>query len=180
MRKKLIQRVAAALLLGAACALFLLNQSFTAINAAAPLNISAEPAVMELLALADQAASGGAQAEKNPYVAALEKQIAGQENKPAEEVFKNIQLLKGMPAGRILRVMEVAFNTSLGVTCTHCHLPDQWEKDDKEAKQTARKMWHFVSKVNQELQQAIGKGVVNCTTCHRGQVKPATSMPSPR
>ncbi|MGE0127519.1 MAG: photosynthetic reaction center cytochrome c subunit family protein [Blastocatellales bacterium] len=117
------------------------------------------------------------QGEKNAFVAAIEKQIAGQETKPAEEVFKNIQLLKGMPAGRVLRVMQVAFSASLGVDCTHCHIADQWEKDDKEAKQTARKMWTFMAKVNQDLKQTIGKGTVNCTTCHRGQIKPATSLP---
>lgn len=117
------------------------------------------------------------QGDKNAFVAAIEKQIAGQETKPAEEVFKNIQLLKGMPAGRVLRVMQVAFSASLGVDCTHCHIADQWEKDDKEAKQTARKMWKFMAKVNQDLKQTIGKGTVNCTTCHRGQIKPATSLP---
>lgn len=117
------------------------------------------------------------QGDKNAFVAAIEKQIAGQETKPAEEIFKNIQLLKGMPAGRVLRVMQAAFSASLGVDCTHCHTADQWEKDDKEAKQTARKMWTFMAKVNQDLKQAIGKGTVNCTTCHRGQVKPATGLP---
>src|ERR1051326_4324164 len=54
----------------------------------------------------------------------LAKRIAGQENKPAEEVFKNIQLLKGMPAGRLLRVMELGYGRSLGVDCTHCHVVD--------------------------------------------------------
>lgn len=117
------------------------------------------------------------QGDKNAFVVAVEKQIAGQETKPAEEVFKNIHLLKGMPAGRVLRVMQVAFSASLGVDCTHCHVADQWEKDDKEAKQTARKMWKFMAKVNQDLKQTIGKGTVNCTTCHRGQIKPATSLP---
>ncbi|MCI0390064.1 MAG: photosynthetic reaction center cytochrome c subunit family protein [Acidobacteria bacterium] len=153
-----IKRIFAGLLFGAAITLLLVNQSTVNANKT----------------------SGEAQGDKNPFVAALEKQIAGQENKPAEEVFKNIQLLKGMPANRFLRVMQVGFSASLGVDCTHCHVADQWEKDDKEAKQTARKMWTFVAKVNQDLKQAIGKGTVNCTTCHRGQVKPATSMPAPK
>lgn len=117
---------------------------------------------------------GGA---KNPFVAALEKKIAGRENEPAEKVFKNLQLFKAMPAGRLLRVMEVAFSASLGVDCAHCHTPEQWEKDDKETKQTARKMWTFTSKLNQDLKEAIGKGQVNCTTCHRGQTKPALALP---
>jgi len=148
-----IKRLFAGLLIGAAFATVLLSQT--------------------------NARATNGQGDKNPFVAALEKQIAGQENKPAEEVFKNIQLLKGMPAGRVLRVMQIAFNTSLGVDCTHCHVAGQWEKDDREAKQTARKMWTFVARINQDLKQSIGRGTVNCTTCHRGQVKPATNMPGP-
>ncbi|SRR5260370_29411540 len=37
-------------------------------------------------------------------LAELGKKITGKENKPAEEVFKNIRLLKGVPAGRLLRI----------------------------------------------------------------------------
>ena len=177
MRKEINRRVIAGLLLGSACVLSLMNRPTVVTNASAPWRNDGE-AARALNARVDQ--TGGAQTEKNPFVTALEKKIEGLENKPAEEVFKNIQLLKGMPAGRLLRVMQVAFNTSLGVDCSHCHIPDQWEKDDKEAKQTARKMWQFMGKVNQDLKQAIGKGQVNCTTCHRGQVKPAMSMPSPK
>lgn len=160
MNNATIKRICVGLLLGAAITLLLVNQAIVTTSA--------------------NETSGEAQGDKNPFVAALEKQIAGQENKPAEEVFKNIQLLKGMPAGRFLRVMQMGFSASLGVDCTHCHVADQWDKDDKEAKQTARKMWTFVAKVNQDLKQAIGKGTVNCTTCHRGQVKPATSLPTSR
>lgn len=115
-------------------------------------------------------------ATQNPYIAELEKKIAGQENKPAEEVFKNIQLFKGMPAARVLRVMAIAFAPALGVDCTHCHTPGEWEKDDKEPKQTARKMWVMMPKVNSLLKETIGKGTVNCMTCHRGQVKPALNL----
>jgi hypothetical protein len=48
-------------------------------------------------------------------LADLRKSIAGKENEPAEKVFKNIQLLKGVPAGRLLRVMELGYSRSLGV-----------------------------------------------------------------
>ncbi len=116
-------------------------------------------------------------AAQNPHIAELEKKIAGQENKPAEEVFKNIQIFKGMPAGRVLRVMAGAFGPALGVDCSHCHTVGEWEKDDKEPKQTARKMWIMMPKVNNLLKETIGKGMVNCTTCHRGQVKPALNLP---
>ena len=112
----------------------------------------------------------------------LRKTIAGQENKPAEEVFKNIQMLKGMPAGRLLRVMELGYARSLGVNCTHCHVADAWEKEDKLTKQIAREMNAMVSVINNDQLKKIKnlKGpnsIINCTTCHRGQTKPALNLP---
>lgn len=112
----------------------------------------------------------------------LRKAIAGQENKPAEEVFKNIQMLKGMPAGRLLRVMELGYARSLGVNCTHCHVADAWEKEDKPTKQIARDMNAMVAVINNEQLKKIKnlKGpnsIINCTTCHRGQTKPALNLP---
>lgn len=112
----------------------------------------------------------------------LRKAIAGQENKPAEEVFKNIQMLKGMPASRLLRVMELGYARSLGVNCTHCHVAEAWEKEDKPAKQIAREMNAMVAVINNDQLKKIKnlKGpnsIVNCTTCHRGQTKPALNLP---
>src|SRR5918993_1648589 len=78
--------------------------------------------------------------DQEAALAELRKRIAGQENKPAEEVFKNIRLLKGVPAGRLLRVMEMGYARSLGVNCTHCHVAGEWEKEDKPTKQIAREM----------------------------------------
>lgn len=112
----------------------------------------------------------------------LRKAIAGQENKPAEEVFKNIQMLKGMPAGRLLRVMELGYARSLGVNCTHCHVADAWDKEDKPTKQITRDMNAMVAVINNEQLKKIKnlKGpnsIINCTTCHRGQTKPALNLP---
>jgi len=112
----------------------------------------------------------------------LRKTIAGQENKPAEEVFKNIQMLKGMPAGRLLRVMELGYARSLGVNCTHCHVADAWDKEDKPTKQITREMNAMVAVINNDQLKKIKnlKGpnsIVNCTTCHRGQTKPALNLP---
>lgn len=115
-------------------------------------------------------------------LADLRKAIAGQENKPAGEVFKNIQMLKAMPAGQLLRVMELGYAKSLGVNCTHCHVAGAWEKEDKPTKQIARDMSAMVGVINNELLKKIKnlKGpdpVINCTTCHRGQTKPALNLP---
>src|SRR5262245_1083596 len=48
-------------------------------------------------------------------LADLKKQIAGKENQPASEVFKNIQMLKTVPAGRLLAIMQIGYSKSLGV-----------------------------------------------------------------
>ena len=110
----------------------------------------------------------------------LRKKIADRKDKPSEEVFKNIQQLKGVPAGRLLRVMELGYSKSLGVNCTHCHVVDQWEKDDKPAKQIAREMADMARAINGSLSKIKNlKGpnpTVNCTTCHRGQIKPALNL----
>ena len=115
-------------------------------------------------------------------VAQLKAEIAGKENQPAEQVFKNIQMFKGMPAGRVLAVMQIGYAKSLGVDCTHCHVPGQWEKEDKPAKQITRDMSEMVKAITSKYLREIknlksANPVVNCTTCHRGQVKPALNMP---
>ncbi|MCB0549445.1 MAG: c-type cytochrome [Phaeodactylibacter sp.] len=116
-----------------------------------------------------------------PFIAAIQEKVKGKENLPAEEVFENIQILKGMPAGRVLPIMRMAFNQSLGVKCGHCHEFGQWASDAKPTKQVARDMWVMTGKINQELLSQIPnlqseQPAVNCTTCHRGQVKPALNM----
>ena len=116
-------------------------------------------------------------------LADLRARIAGQEGKPAAEVFKNIQILKTVPAGRLLSVMEMGYARSLGVDCTHCHLPGEWEKDDKATKGVAREMITMMRAINDEHLKKIKNlrsdtPVVNCTTCHRGQTKPALNLPA--
>jgi len=133
-----------------------------------------------------QNANSNVQGEK-PFdqgqkLADLMKQIAGKEDQPAEQVFKNIQMFKGMPAARLLRIMELGYARSLGVNCTHCHVVDQWDKDDKPTKPIAREMAKMVQTINNDLLKNIKnlKGpnpIVNCTTCHRGQTKPALNLP---
>jgi hypothetical protein len=128
----------------------------------------------------------GAQDEK-PFdqaraLAELRQKIADQKDKPAEEVFKNIQLLKGVPAGRLLAIMEIGYSKSMGVNCTHCHVVDQWEKEDKPTKQITREMAAMARVINNEQLKKIknlksANPVINCTTCHRGQTKPALNLP---
>ena len=116
-------------------------------------------------------------------IAKLREQIKGRETEPAEKVFKNIQTLKGVPAGRLLGIMEMGFARSLGVSCAHCHAPGKWEAEDKAQKQIAREMWTMMGKINSEYLKNIknlqsATPTVNCTTCHRGQVKPVLNLPA--
>jgi hypothetical protein len=92
---------------------------------------------------------------------------AGNKEERAEQKYKNIQMLKGLPADRLLKIM-FAFKESLGVDCTFCHIKDQFEKDDKTEKQMARKMIAIVKDANAKL----GAPRVSCYTCHRGQSRP--------
>jgi len=112
----------------------------------------------------------------------LKKQIAGRENEPAEAVFKDIQVLKGVPAGRIPLIMEKGFSDSLGVTCTFCHKPEDWTVAANHHHPIARQMWTMTQEINNRLLptvQDLKNAQVNCTTCHRGQKKPALNLPSP-
>jgi photosynthetic reaction center cytochrome c subunit len=114
-------------------------------------------------------------------IAQLKAKIVGQEQKPAEEVFKNVQMFKGRPAAQLVRTMETGFPRALGVQCTHCHVPGEWDKDEKVPKQVTREMMAMTAKINTELLSNI-KGIksekptVGCTTCHRGQVKPSNAL----
>ncbi|MEO5860763.1 MAG: c-type cytochrome [Pyrinomonadaceae bacterium] len=119
--------------------------------------------------------------DQTAALSALRESIKGREQEPAEKVFKNIQSLKGMPARNVLGIMQMGFSRSLGVDCTHCHTPGKWEAEDKTQKQTARDMWAMVQNLNgttlKNIKNLRGPNpTVNCTTCHRGEIKPALNL----
>ena len=120
--------------------------------------------------------------ERERYVAEVMREIAGREQQPASQVFKNVKTLTNVPAARLLSIMNIGYGKSLGVSCTHCHVAGEWDRDDKPQKQIARDMSAMATAINTQLLRNIPnlKGpnvVVNCTTCHRGQVKPALNLP---
>jgi photosynthetic reaction center cytochrome c subunit len=97
----------------------------------------------------------------------------------AEEVFKNVQVLKGIPVNQFMETMGF-FSASLGADCTFCHVAESggsWEKyaDDNQQKRTARGMVRMVTAINQA--SFGGRQLVTCNTCHRGTRKPNV-MPS--
>ena len=91
------------------------------------------------------------------------------QKQPARQVFKNIRILKEMPADDLVPTMEF-MASSLGVECDFCHDRNAFEKDDKLPKQAARRMIELVSAINGQSFQ--GQRAVTCWTCHRGSIKP--------
>ena len=121
---------------------------------------------------------GNAQPERIPasfMPTEEERKKIDEDKRPAEQVYKNIQVFKGAPAGRILMVMNM-FARTLGVDCSHCHVGNEFERDDRAAKQTARKMLGLVGSISQEIYK--GSTPVSCYTCHKGQPMPALLPPA--
>ncbi|MBP7644837.1 MAG: c-type cytochrome [Saprospiraceae bacterium] len=115
--------------------------------------------------------------QEPPFVAAIKEKIKGKEDLPAEEVFENIKVMKGVKAGNILPIMMEGFNKSLGVRCSHCHARGNWASDDNPKKQVAREMWEMTGKINKELLTSIknlesAQPAIACATCHRGKAIP--------
>ena len=110
-------------------------------------------------------------------MAELRQTMAGKEGQPAEAVFKNIQLLKGIQAVRVLRIMESGFTRALGVKCSHCHDAKSWSSDDKKEKRIARDMMRMMQDINGKYLPSISglksdTPAVSCATCHRGRAQP--------
>jgi photosynthetic reaction center cytochrome c subunit len=90
-------------------------------------------------------------------------------SKTAEQVYKNIKVLKDVPSDQLIPAMQF-MTSSLGVQCDFCHMEGSFEKDDKKPKQIARKMMQMMIIINQENFDSHRQ--VTCFTCHRGSPKP--------
>ncbi|HTC45769.1 MAG TPA: c-type cytochrome [Candidatus Aquilonibacter sp.] len=89
--------------------------------------------------------------------------------KTAAEQFKNIQVLKDIPADDLIPAMQF-ITASLGKECEFCHVQGAFEKDDKKPKQTARKMMEMMFAINKDNFE--GHREVTCYTCHQGNAHP--------
>jgi len=95
--------------------------------------------------------------------------------RPAEQVFKNVQSLKGIPADEFMSTMGF-FSASLGISCSDCHTAESggdWSKyadDDNERKRRSRGMIAMVNTMNKNF--FAGRRVLTCYTCHRGSTSP--------
>ena len=97
----------------------------------------------------------------------------------AEQVFKNLTVLKGIPVDEFMGTMGL-FSAALNVCCGDCHVgaggsDPMWESDAKPEKNVARKMVTMVENINK--QNFGGAKVVTCWTCHRGSEFPSTTPP---
>src|SRR5262245_13340209 len=92
----------------------------------------------------------------------------------AEDVFKNVLVLKGIPVNQFMATMRF-FSAALGYNCTNCHgsqVLGNWERyaDETTVKRTARSMVQIVNTINKNL--FGGREAVTCYTCHRGSPSP--------
>ena len=109
---------------------------------------------------------------------ALSAQSAGTQPQAAETVFKNIQVLKGIPVDDFMDTMGI-MSAALGWDCSECHLGAgtdtvKWEADT-DKKRTARRMVLMAAAINRN--NFGNRQVVTCWTCHRGRDIPVT-MPT--
>lgn len=92
----------------------------------------------------------------------------------AEDVFKNVVVLKGIPVDEFMDTMGM-FSAATSLNCVSCHSEESagaWEKfaDDTPLKRTARRMVLMMNSINKS--NFAGERKVTCFTCHEGQQKP--------
>ena len=113
------------------------------------------------------------------FASAMGISLAAQDRpQMAENVFKNIQVLKGIPVDDFLNTMGIMC-AALSFDCSECHTDAgtdrvKWEADTSR-KQMARRMVQMMATINRE--NFAGRQVVTCWTCHRGRDFPV-AMPS--
>jgi hypothetical protein len=100
---------------------------------------------------------------------------ANAQQKPllAEDVFKNVQLLKGIPVKEFMNTMGF-FSAATNLNCIDCHSPQSEDLAgyaiDTPMKQTTRKMITMVDTLNKA--NFGGQRRVTCYTCHRATDRP--------
>jgi hypothetical protein len=94
----------------------------------------------------------------------------------ADDVFKNVKVLKGLTVDEFMGTMGL-FSAALNVCCGDCHIgaggsDPKWDADPPR-KVVARHMVEVMNNVNKS--NFAGAQVVTCWTCHRGGASPATT-----
>jgi photosynthetic reaction center cytochrome c subunit len=108
-------------------------------------------------------------------IGALTDARTAAQDKPllSDQVFKNVQVLKGIPVDDFLGTMGI-MAAALQFDCSDCHVNAGTEKVDWAAdtprKQMARVMVTMVATINKN--NFGGRQLVTCWTCHRNRDKP--------
>jgi hypothetical protein len=96
--------------------------------------------------------------------------------KTSDKVFKNVQVMKGVPIDDFMGTMGIMC-AALGFDCSDCHTAAGTEKVDWAAdtpkKVRARRMFEMMTAINRD--NFSGRQVVTCWSCHHGRDRPATT-----
>ena len=103
-------------------------------------------------------------------VSTLKAQSAAQRppsmaGKTAGDYYKNVKVLKDIPAADLLPTMEY-ITVAVGIPCGNCHDPRHFDNDDKRDKKSARNMMQLTFALDDTLFN--GRRQITCYTCHRG------------
>jgi photosynthetic reaction center cytochrome c subunit len=100
-------------------------------------------------------------------------QSPAQRSPMAEDVFKNVQVLRGIPVNDFMGTMGI-FSAALGMSCEDCHRSgdSSWADYAAESprKQMARRMIEMMAAINKT--HFGGRQAVTCFSCHRGGDRP--------
>jgi hypothetical protein len=109
------------------------------------------------------------------FIGALTTARVASQQKPtlSDQVFKNVQVLKGIPVDEFLGTMGI-MAAALQFDCSDCHVNAgtanvDWAADTPR-KIMARRMVTMVTAINQN--NFGGRQLVTCWTCHRNRDKP--------
>ncbi|HEU4988474.1 MAG TPA: c-type cytochrome [Gemmatimonadaceae bacterium] len=125
-------------------------------------------------------------ADRQRLTDSLMATIAGRENEPAGQVFKNVKLLKDMPAGEFIKTMNEDYGKAIGRSCNFCHVANDFASDRRKEKSTARMMIALEDSINNapqflpQLKNRRGTWPhIECVTCHRGMNEPNHALLPP-
>jgi len=140
-------------------------------------------AAMLLCLVAIALAAGQTAPASRPAAPANRPAAAAPGRLMAEQVYKNIKVLRGMTEDQFMDTMTF-ISGGLGTNCTHCHsiaiafgTPARWAGFTAETplKETARKMIAMTKRINAGY--FAGANLVTCYTCHRGLEDPPKVIP---
>lgn len=90
--------------------------------------------------------------------------------------FLNLQVLPEDISRDELKATMEGFADQLDVKCTFCHMPDEYELDDKNHKVVARRMLKLVLMMRENASTYFKDDTpadkIDCWSCHRGKTAP--------